>query len=105
MARKQPLDTEAIAARALESPAVREALRRRAERLLPRAQRLAYTAGANTFAKSLRVEEGVRPGTKAKGGLQRPFARIVGDSSEEVRIADAGAKLTRRQILRRAARG
>ncbi|PFG19872.1 hypothetical protein [Serinibacter salmoneus] len=105
MARKQPLDVDALAARALESPAVREALRRRAEQLLPRAQRLAYTAGANSFAKSLRVEQGTRPGTKAKNGLQRPFARVVGDSTDEIARADAAAKLTRRQILRRAARG
>ena len=89
---------------AMAHPAVLAALRAKAERVLPHAQRVAAGAGAVEFGRSLRTEEGVGPGTKAQGGLRRPYVRIVGDATEAVRDADAGAKLTRRQILRRSYR-
>lgn len=87
-----------------QNPAVRAALRAKAARMLPNAQRVAAQAGANEFGRSLRVEEGVRPGTKARGGMRRTYVRIVGDATDEVDKEDAGASLTRQQILRRASR-
>lgn len=89
---------------AMDTPAVRRALRAKAARALPRAQRLAIAAGAKAFAASLRTEEGTRPGAKSEGGLRRPFARVIGDATGEVRQADAGGTMTRRSIMRRASR-
>lgn len=89
---------------AMTHPAVLAALRAKAERILPHAQRVAAGAGAVQFGRSLHIEEGVRPGTKAQGGLRRPYVRVVGDVTPEIREADAEAKLTRRQILRRSYR-
>lgn len=89
---------------ALDSPAVRAALVAKAARMLPRAQRLAAEAGALGTAKALRVLEGTRPGSKARGGMRRPYARIQVDLTEDVIARDARARLTRTQILRRAAR-
>lgn len=84
-----------------QSTAVRAQLRAKTARMLPRAQRLAAAAGAHQFAKRLRVEEGTRPGAKA-GGFRRPYARLTADLTEDEKAADSGAKLSRRQILRRA---
>lgn len=89
---------------AMNNPAVRAALKAKAERIAPRAQRVAAAAGAVEFGRALHVTEGVRPGTKAEGGVKRPYARVEADLTEEQRIADAGATLTRNQILRRSAR-
>lgn len=86
------------------NPRVQAALRAKAERILPRAQREAAAAGAVEFGRALHVTEGVRPGTKAQGGLKRPYARVEADITDEMRAADIRAKLTRRQILRRSAR-
>lgn len=90
---------------ALQLPAVRRALAARAARVLPTARALAYKAGAVEFAKALQASEGTRPGTGAKGGLQRTYARIGAPITEELRKADRGASLSRRQILRRASNG
>ncbi len=89
---------------AAEAESVRRAMRARAARILPRAQRLAYDAGATQLGDALRVQEGTRPGSKARRGLQRPYARVVADITPEMAAADARAKLTRRQILTRASR-
>ena len=85
-----------------QSAAVRAQLRAKAARMLPRAQRLAAAAGARQFGRRLRVEEGIRPGTKA-GGFRRPYARLTADLTDDEAAADSGAKLSRRQILRRSA--
>jgi hypothetical protein len=90
---------------AAQTPAVRAALAAMARRLLPRAQRIAAQAGAVQFGRALRVDTGTRPGTRAHGGLQRPYARIVADVSPAMDEADAASSLSRRQILRRAASG
>ncbi len=101
---KDELDVEAIIQEVAESDFVRDAIAAEARRMLPAAQRAAYNAGANAFAKSLRVETGTRPGSKSPTGLRRPYARIIGEDTDEVRDADRGAKLTPTQILRRASR-
>jgi len=88
----------------LDSPAVQRALRAKAARVLPRAQRIAADAGALGLARGLRVVEGRRPGAKAREGLQRPYARIEAEITDELLERDAGAKITRTQILRRASR-
>lgn len=88
----------------IQTTTVQQVLARRAALVLPRAQREAAKAGRTQLAKALRVETGVRPGSKA-GGFKRPYARVIADYPEEARKADAGAKLTPRVILRRASRG
>lgn len=81
--------------------AVQRALRNKAERTLPRTRALAYSAGATEFARALRVTDGVRPGLRARGGFQRPYARVSASMTEAQRKRDAGAKMSRRMILRR----
>lgn len=88
----------------LDHPSVRAAARAKAARMLPRAQRLAIEAGAPNFAKALRVVEGRRPGSKARDGIKRPFARVTANLTDELKTRDAGAKISRTQILRRASR-
>lgn len=96
---------ERAAAAALESSSVRARVDARAEAVLARAQRLALAAGAYEMAKELRIVRGVRPGSKSPTGIERPYSRVVAELSPEQRAADAGAKLTHRQIMRRAFRG
>lgn len=100
MARSQ-IGSETIA-KAMDTPAVRAALRAKAQRIHPRAQRLAAQAQAFAFADALEVTEGTRPGTKA-GGFRRPYARVGATVTEELKAADAKAKMPRRSILRRSA--
>ena len=94
--------TSETIAKAMDTPAVRAALRAKAARVLPRAQRQAAAAGAAEFGRALHTEEGTRPGSKANG-FRRPYARVTADVTEEMKLADAGAKSPRRSILRRAA--
>lgn len=96
-------DFRATVQAAAQTATVRAALRAKAARMLPRAQRTAYEAGAPGFAEALRLEEGVRPGTKADG-FQRPFARLTAEVTDDMEKRDGGAKLTRTMILRRSAR-
>jgi hypothetical protein len=93
--------TSETIAKAMDTPKVRAALRAKAARIKPRAQRLAYQAGASQFGDALEVAEGTRPGSAA-GGFRRPYARVVAEVTEEMRTADAEAKMSRRSILRRA---
>lgn len=88
----------------LENEALLQAMRDKAARMLPRAQRVAAQAGALEFSRALHVEEGVRPGTKAENNIKRPYVRVTADVTEEMTKADYGSKLTRQQILRRASR-
>ena len=90
--------------RAMHSPAVLRALDAKARRVQPRAQRLAAQAGAVAFGRALRVSRGTRPGTKAQGGVRRPYARIEATVTDDMAAADARAVLSRTQILRRASR-
>lgn len=90
---------------ALQSDPVRRALAARAARMLPKAQLEAAKAGRLQLAKALKVQSGVRPGTKAKGGMKRPFYRIYADYPEELSKLDSRARLTSREVLRRASRG
>ena len=85
----------------MANPAVRAALRAKAARVEPRAKSLAYASGAPGLAKALEVVVGVRPGTNSPTGLRRPFARVRAEITDDIRDSDRGAKLTRRQILRR----
>lgn len=96
--------TPALLEQVANMPAVKAKLRDKAERVLPRAQRIAAAADALELGRRLHVEEGVRPGTKADGGLRRPYARIAAKIDDDLKDKDARAKLTRRQILRRASR-
>ena len=94
--------TDATLDQVLQSSAVKQALAARARLMLPRAQGVASKAGAIAFSKRLRFEQGTRPGAKS-GGFQRPYARISASIDDDLKAADKGSKLTRRQILRRAA--
>lgn len=96
--------TPELIERAMHAEPVRRGLAAKARRVHPRAQRLAAQAGADAFGRALRVLEGVRPGTRAQRGVRRPYARIQATVTEEMKAADARARLTRTQILRRAAR-
>lgn len=87
----------------LQSAKVRNALEARAARALPAIKATAYSAGADKFAEALHVESGTRPGTGAKDGLKRPYARVIAVITPELRKADAGASLSRRKIMRRGA--
>lgn len=89
----------------LQTQTVRKALNDRAARALPRARAIAYQAGATEFAKQLKVVQGTRPGTAAKAGLQRSYARVQATMTDEQKKRDRAAKITRRQILRRAGSG
>jgi hypothetical protein len=87
---------------AARTPEVAKALKDRADRILPRAQRMAYAAGAKQFGDSLRVESGIRPGTKSREGVKRPFARVIAGSgdAEAQEYGDVG--VPKQAILRRA---
>lgn len=96
--------TKDLLERAMGTDAVRQALAQRARLVHPRAVRAAADAGALEFAKRLRVEEGVRPGTKSPDGIRRPYARVIADMPEDARKADARSRRSRRSILRGSAR-
>ncbi len=97
---QQPRITAATIAKAMDTPAVRAALRAKARRVLPRAQLLAIQAGAGQFGEALQIEEGTRPGSRA-GGFKRPYARVSAQVTDDMKSADAGAKMSRTSILRR----
>lgn len=87
---------------AARSAPVRKAIRDKADRVLPRAQRLAYAAGAKAFGDSLRVEEGTRPGTKSSRGYKRPFARVIATSADATAVEHGDVGVSKQAILRRA---
>lgn len=87
----------------VQSAAVRQALENRAARALPAAKAVALSSGADAFAQALHVETGTRPGTEAREGLKRSYARVTATVTPEMKRADAAAKLTRQKILRRGA--
>lgn len=94
---------EAVFEQVLASPAVRAAIEQAARSRLAKARYLALKAGRTNFADGLQVVVGVRPGAKARGGLKRPYARIISTITPEQHAADSRtAKLSRTQILRRA---
>lgn len=88
----------------LASKPVRATVQARADRILPTARSIAFSSGARAFGNSLRAESGIRPGAKSPTGIKRPFTRITGDVTEDIKRADARSKLSRQQILRRATR-
>lgn len=88
----------------MAAPSVKAAILAAANSRLVRARYLAYKAGRTHFGDSLRVVTGTRPGTKARYGQRRPFARIESAITAEQHAADnRTAKLSRTQILRRSA--
>lgn len=103
MAKKPKITVDTLNA-ALDNPKVRAALRAKARRVLPRAQRLAYAAGMTEFAEALHLDEGTRPGAKSDGGLKRPYARITADVTDEMRLRDGRPSPTRTTVLRQSAR-
>lgn len=86
----------------MQLPTVRAQMMDRAHRALPTVKSAAYSAGAPAFAAALRIESGTRPGTKSEAGLQRPYVRIIADTTDKMDRDDARAKLSRQKILRRA---
>lgn len=92
--------------KALSSAKVRSALDARGAGYLARVKAQAIASGRPNLAAKVRVERGVRPGTKAKYGLKRPYFRVVAYLTDEERMADNRmAKATPRQIFRMANRG
>ena len=103
MPKEQSSIAEAVFEQAFASPAVRAAVEDAARSRLAKARYLALKAGRPNFAEAMRVAVGVRPGAKARGGLKRPYARIISTITPEQHAADSRtAKLSRTQILRRA---
>lgn len=89
--------------RIADMPEVAAALRAKAERILPRAQRLAYQAGATQLAQSQHIEDGKKPGTKAEG-FKRPYSRVVADSADAQAQEYGADGVPKQAILRRASR-
>lgn len=83
------------------SSPVTAALERKAERVLPRAQRLAYAANQPKFAESLRIRKGVRPGTRSPKGYKRQFVRVEATAGAAVEVEIGSRNQTRLSILRR----
>ncbi len=103
MPKGQSSIAEVVFEQAFASPAVRAAVEDAARSRLAKARYLALKAGRPNFAEAMRVVVGVRPGAKARGGLKRPYARIISTITPEQHAADnRTAKLSRTQILRRA---
>lgn len=87
---------------AAASPKVKQALRDKRDRILPRAKRIAYSEGAKEFGDSLRAEDGVRPGTKSSGGYKRPFSRVIATSADATAREHGDVGVSKQAILRRA---
>ena len=94
---------ESIIQQAAQADSVRAALLAEAQRILPIAQRIAYQEHATRFGDSLHVEAGIRPGTKAKQGLKRPYARVIADSEDAEAQEYGTAQRVKTMILARAA--
>jgi hypothetical protein len=84
-----------------------QALERRATAMLSRTRALAYAANQPLFARALRVETGVRPGTQSRLGIRRSYARVTATLTPEIiaegRRAVRAGKPNRQMILRRGA--
>lgn len=89
----------------VQLPSVVAALDNRAAATLHRTRAIALRAGAPGFARALRVTTGTRPGTRAKRGLKRTYARVGAPVDRKIHLSDSRSSLSRRQILRRGARG
>jgi hypothetical protein len=93
--------------KAMRSPEVMKSLEARAARILPRTRALAYAANQPLFARALRVETGVRPGTQSQVGVRRSYARVTATLTPQIlaesRRAVRAGKPTRQMILRRGA--
>lgn len=89
----------------VQSDKVVNGLDNRARGALARARALALRSGNVGFARALKVTTGTRPGTRARRGLKRTYARVGARVDRRIQLQDAGARTTRRQILRRGARG
>lgn len=101
---KKPEISIATLNQAIQNAAVRQVLTNRAALMLPRARQEAAKAGRTRLAKALRIEHGTRPGSKSASGIKRPYVRLMADYPEEDQAADSRAKLTTREIMRRASR-
>jgi hypothetical protein len=87
--------------RAAQSPAVRRALQMKRDRVLARAQRLAIAAGLPEYGRSLRGEDGTRPGTRSPTGIKRPFSRVIATSADATSTEYGDQGVQKRAILRR----
>jgi hypothetical protein len=80
---------------------VSDALEAKAQRMLPRAVRLALAAGEVDFANALHIENGIRPGSKSPKGIKRPYWRVIADTENAEDIENGNAGVTRQSILKR----
>ncbi len=102
MSKQQSSLPPAVFEQVVAQPGVRAAVEQMARARLGKARYLALKAGRPNFAAKLRIEVGVRPGAKARGGLKRPYARLIAHlTAEELAADNRTAKLSRTQILRR----
>ncbi len=89
----------------MASDAVRDALERKAARVLPRARAIAYSSEAPKLAAALETVPGTRPGTNSPTGLKRPYVRVGAVLTDEIIEEGKRARLSRVKILRRASNG
>lgn len=88
--------------RAARTDTVRKALADKADRILPRAKRLALSANMPDFAAALHREDGTRPGTKSEKGIKRPFSRVIADNEAAESQEHGNVGVPKAAILRRA---
>ncbi|KFG07476.1 hypothetical protein [Streptomyces scabiei] len=81
----------------MQSAPVRDALREKAEEIVPRAQALARAEIGEEFAESIAVSEEIRP-------QGRPTAKVVADRADAEAHEYGDSTTARRRILGRAAR-
>lgn len=86
----------------LSNPAVRDALDAKARRIAPIVKRIALKDGDRSYAESVRIQTGRRPGAKSPTHVARPYARVViGD--EHATEKEHGSKyFPKKGFLRRA---
>ena len=103
MSRNPTIDPKWLDKNVLRNPEVRKALNATARRLAPIVRRIAYQEGDPSYAESVRIEQGVRPGTKSPTGIRRPYSRVaIGDEHAAEKEWGDGRYYPKKGFLRRA---
>ncbi len=89
--------------RAARTDVVKDGIGAVADDTIGKARGIAAAVGANAFGRSLKRVDGIRPGSKARGGYRRPFARVIADAEGSEAVEHGGVGVTRQSILARAA--
>lgn len=102
--RKGPavIDLGDLVTRAARTSTVRHGINNVADVTMARARMIAASSGAYAFGRALTRVNGIRPGSKAKGGYRRPFARVQASTEGAEDVEHGGVGITRQSILARA---